>query len=843
MGQSVSTDIEPSDLKSLFKLGQAPQQPPPTAAGGQGGPLWEGGARHHLKAWKFEKNGRAVVDSPAQLCDENGHFGVELERTCSYLILHVHSHSAGADEPATSPNTLEELAAMAGATCTPRGLSIEVVTHSEVGGCDAKGSKLSYSIFVWHGASVDPYVKARIFTKAFELDRLLRVGLLWQPAIQGSPGGTVALRGRPEDGSWQGDGEVADAVRRSSNRLLSAILEGPPQVSSAPNSLLNAAGFPIAGARDTGAQRFPLLGLSVCRSLGVAPAVAPPVAVAPPSMVPAPAPVRPATCEGGVVPRLPLGIPAIKGLGGLSKRDVTSDEVPASMDIDSTDSGRKRGRGPEVMRLPLRSTTNSGIPSSATVPKSARTDLSLPLQSPRSAGQSDSGDLHAGFDAHGRSGPPVSIPPGIPLSDLEAVNQTRQQNSIRTDAPAMLNLEEINMSEEELIRTYDPDNEENNYHLPHHLYKKLQLERYRPECSEVIKNSLFISSHQVSGDIEALRRHGITHIVNTARDVCNNHFPGQFNYLTYYLKDTNNEDISTVFYRTLRWIDDSMQRGGRVLVHCREGVSRSSTIIIAYLMWRYAIPFETAHERIRRVRPICNPNTGFTCQLLVLGKRLGLGGGNPQAPSSDVAKVHRVGPYHPNEPFLLLLPPDLHWSTSPSFDPRFGYVVQRGLEAVLWIGSQVADVEATQSAVREHLSYLLTFERLEVRLSIVQDGLEPPQFWQHCGLSEPPADRSTFTVLRPAFDADADTLVNGASTRPTVDDNLQLLDTTPREDSQPSSTAGTAPAAAAGGELADRPLIGEMMVQSSQSAGPPSKVPPLALGGLLNLSQPAASVS
>lgn len=56
-------------------------------------------------------------------------------------------------------------------------------------------------------------------------------------------------------------------------------------------------------------------------------------------------------------------------------------------------------------------------------------------------------------------------------------------------------------------------------------------------CSEVIPNSLFISSYQawdrwtqggwrirlwcqVAGDEEALKASGITHIVNTAADVC-----------------------------------------------------------------------------------------------------------------------------------------------------------------------------------------------------------------------------------------------------------------------------------------------------------------------------------
>jgi predicted protein tyrosine phosphatase len=401
-------------------------------------------------------------------------------------------------------------------------------------------------------------------------------------------------------------------------------------------------------------------------------------------------------------------------------------------------------------------------------------------------------------------------------------------HAIRADASVMLNLEEINMTEDELIRSYDPENEENNYHMPHHLVKKIQLEQHRPVCSEVIKNALFISSHVVAADLETLQRHGITHVVNTAADVCANHFPGHFHYLTYFLKDGNSEEISIHFYRTIKWVDDAIQQGGRVLIHCREGVSRSSTMVIAYLMWRYSLPFETAHDRLRKVRSICNPNTGFTCQLLVLAKRLGITG--QQAPPSDRTVVYRVAPYHPMQPFLLLLPVEgSHWSISPNFDPRFGWMVQRGLETALWIGAQVVDAEAAQSAVREHLSWLKFFERLDVQLSIVQDGLESPHFWNLLGLPGAPADRCKFTSQRPGFDADAAILANarGASARPTVADDVEI--SSPREDYTQSSAAcpEVVPPSAV-----DRPVPADASGRQSDAARPRPTVPSLALGGL-----------
>lgn len=323
------------------------------------------------------------------------------------------------------------------------------------------------------------------------------------------------------------------------------------------------------------------------------------------------------------------------------------------------------------------------------------------------------------------------------------------------------------MSEEDLINSYDPDNEENNYHLPHHLFKQLQLRHFRQVCSEVLPGTLFISSYQVASSLEALRRHQITHIVNAAADVCDNCFPEHFSYMTYYLKDANYEDISVLFYRTLEWIQAAIDSGGRVLVHCREGVSRSATMIVAYLMWRFNLSFDAAHERLRKARPICNPNTGFTCQLLQLGKKLGgtgglgAGAGAAERPSQPERTVlYRVAPYHPKEPFLLLVAAE--WPAAwPLLDPRFGYVAQRGSSLILWLGSQVPDAEAVRAAVSQRMRWLETFERCHCTLAVVEEGAETPQFWEALGLEGgPPAPGAgpPLAAPRAAFDADHDLL-------------------------------------------------------------------------------------
>lgn len=52
------------------------------------------------------------------------------------------------------------------------------------------------------------------------------------------------------------------------------------------------------------------------------------------------------------------------------------------------------------------------------------------------------------------------------------------------------------------------------------------------------------------------------------------------------LTDTPAEDILCVLYDTFEFMDRALAEGGRVLVHCSQGVSRSATLAIAYLMWK-----------------------------------------------------------------------------------------------------------------------------------------------------------------------------------------------------------------------------------------------------------------
>ncbi|XP_073988093.1 dual specificity protein phosphatase MPK-4-like [Rhodnius prolixus] len=80
------------------------------------------------------------------------------------------------------------------------------------------------------------------------------------------------------------------------------------------------------------------------------------------------------------------------------------------------------------------------------------------------------------------------------------------------------------------------------------------------------------------------------------------------------ITDMPKEDLLSHFQGAFDFIKTG-QENGVVLVHCYFGVSRSSTIVIAYIMKKYEISYEEAFERVKSKRKYVCPNAGFEAQL------------------------------------------------------------------------------------------------------------------------------------------------------------------------------------------------------------------------------------
>lgn len=62
--------------------------------------------------------------------------------------------------------------------------------------------------------------------------------------------------------------------------------------------------------------------------------------------------------------------------------------------------------------------------------------------------------------------------------------------------------------------------------------------------------------------------------------------------------------------------EEAHQAGKGLLIHCQAGVSRSATIVIAYLMKHTWMTMTDAYKFVKMRRPIISPNLNFMGQLL-----------------------------------------------------------------------------------------------------------------------------------------------------------------------------------------------------------------------------------
>jgi protein-tyrosine phosphatase len=83
------------------------------------------------------------------------------------------------------------------------------------------------------------------------------------------------------------------------------------------------------------------------------------------------------------------------------------------------------------------------------------------------------------------------------------------------------------------------------------------------------------------------------------------------NYFVAPTKDQPNYDIRKDMLNAMLFIRMAVSDGGVVLVHCHAGISRSVTVMLAYLMFFEGMILEDALKHLRQRRPQANPNRGF----------------------------------------------------------------------------------------------------------------------------------------------------------------------------------------------------------------------------------------
>jgi len=134
-----------------------------------------------------------------------------------------------------------------------------------------------------------------------------------------------------------------------------------------------------------------------------------------------------------------------------------------------------------------------------------------------------------------------------------------------------------------------------------------------PVC---IVDNVYLGNERLASNEGMLSSLHIVAVVNVTWDVpCLS--KDRLEHLCIPVEDKDTANIMRYFDTAAAFIEKYVSRNESVLVHCQAGVSRSPTIILAYLMKCHGMNLKEAFTHFKTRRPYIFPNIGFWRQLLV----------------------------------------------------------------------------------------------------------------------------------------------------------------------------------------------------------------------------------
>ncbi|KAL4635998.1 dual specificity protein phosphatase 26 isoform X1 [Arapaima gigas] len=159
----------------------------------------------------------------------------------------------------------------------------------------------------------------------------------------------------------------------------------------------------------------------------------------------------------------------------------------------------------------------------------------------------------------------------------------------------------------------------------------LDLEQllYKGKCTcnhaDEVWPNLYLGDQEMADNRSGLARLGITHILNCAHSKWRggaDYYKGMgITYEGIEAHDSPTYDMSVNFNLAADFIHKALSSRGKILVHCAVGVSRSATLVLAYLMIQQHMTLVDAINTVKERRGII-PNRGFLRQLSNLDRSL-----------------------------------------------------------------------------------------------------------------------------------------------------------------------------------------------------------------------------
>uniref|UniRef100_K3WM16 protein-tyrosine-phosphatase n=1 Tax=Globisporangium ultimum (strain ATCC 200006 / CBS 805.95 / DAOM BR144) TaxID=431595 RepID=K3WM16_GLOUD len=141
--------------------------------------------------------------------------------------------------------------------------------------------------------------------------------------------------------------------------------------------------------------------------------------------------------------------------------------------------------------------------------------------------------------------------------------------------------------------------------------------------NEIVDGFLYLGNFWQANSAKVIAALKITHVINMGATTEDRDKFDNVEYFDVEIPDKVDVDIRKEFEPTIAFIEKAMSAPqGRVLIHCVQGVSRSSTIVIWYVMVTTKCTLSAAYAHVLKCRPLIYPNHGFMQQLMDYEKEL-----------------------------------------------------------------------------------------------------------------------------------------------------------------------------------------------------------------------------
>jgi protein-tyrosine phosphatase len=137
-----------------------------------------------------------------------------------------------------------------------------------------------------------------------------------------------------------------------------------------------------------------------------------------------------------------------------------------------------------------------------------------------------------------------------------------------------------------------------------------------------VDTNVFLGSFRHAEKRDELVENGVTHVLNCAKPHCSNHddsFYAPQNIMVQAVDASDSPEFPMLalnFDVCYDFLEHCRKKNGKVLIHCLQGLNRSSTVCVAYLMIKNNWDLLKTVSICHAARPYILPNLGFQQQLI-----------------------------------------------------------------------------------------------------------------------------------------------------------------------------------------------------------------------------------